>query len=398
MKASNAKTTPIPTWPSWPTTWRFAGGRRRDSVSNLRVGLPKALSLWSTHRFWLGLLLHLGVKPRNIVLSSDTSEAQLRNYAKGRVAVETCFPAKCLSGHVGQLLLGQRRPLDLILCPMIYSLPCFDARKVQDTLTCSRDMGAVESMKSSFLDEGGREDARLLTPFVSLGEPAIAERQLAEALAEPFGVRRRDVVRAARVGFRCLREFDRDMRDRSLEILRRCARRGAPCIGVLGRPYHMDPGIGHRIVDALQREGYPLLWNQYFPDDEALLRWLFAPDLEAGFVSDPLDISDVWPASFSNNTNDILWGAKFAARCPWISCVLRLSSYECGMDQPTYTPVQRIVETSGTLFFKFGDLDATKPSGSVTIRTETVLHYLSERSEAIISKKLARLSPESPLA
>jgi hypothetical protein len=34
----------------------------------------------------------------------------------------------------------------------------------------------------------------------------------------------------------------------------------------------------------------------------------------------------------------------------------------------------------------------------VTIRTETVLHYLSERSEAIISKKLARLSPESPLA
>jgi predicted nucleotide-binding protein (sugar kinase/HSP70/actin superfamily) len=62
--------------------------------------LPKALSLWSTHRFWLGLLLELGVKPRNIVLSSDTSEAQFRRYAKGRVAVESCFPVKCFSAWV----------------------------------------------------------------------------------------------------------------------------------------------------------------------------------------------------------------------------------------------------------------------------------------------------------
>ena len=359
--------------------------------------MPKALSLWSTHRFWLGILLELGVMPRNIVLSSDTSEAQFRKYAKGRVAVETCFPAKCLSGHVGQLLLGQRRPLDLILCPMIYSLPCFFADRVQDTLTCARDMGAVESMKSSFLDEAGSGDTRLLTPLVSLGEPAIAERQLAEALAEPFGVRRSDVVRAVRAGYRELREFDAEMRDRSLEILSRCARQGSPCIGVLGRPYHMDPGIGHRIVDALQRQGYPLLWNQYFPKDDALLRWLFAPDLKAGFVSDPLDISDVWPASFSSNTNEIVWGAKFAARCPWISCVVRLSSYECGMDQPTHTPVQRMIEASSTLFFKFGDLDATKPSGSVAIRTETVLHYLAERSESIILQKRARLPPQCPL-
>ena len=76
-----------------------------------------------------------------------------------------------------------------------------------------------------------------------------------------------------------------------------------------------------------------------------------------------LDISDVWLSSYSGNTNEILWGAKFAARCPWITCVLRLSSYECGMDQPTFTPVQRIVEASGTLFFKFGDLDSTKPTG-----------------------------------
>ena len=64
----------------------------------------------------------------------------------------------------------------------------------------------------------------------------------------------------------------------------------------------------------------------------------------------PFDLGDVWTSSYSANTNEILWGAKFAARLPWVACAVRLSSYECGMDQPTYTP-HAIVEGTGTLFF-----------------------------------------------
>ena len=154
------------------------------------------------------------------------------------------------------------------------------------------------------------------------------------------------------------------MRAKSREILAHCAREGRPCALVLARPYHMDPGIGHEIEGHVQAEGFPILWMQYFPIDEDLLEWLFGPDLEAGRINHPLEVSDVWLSSYSSNTNEIMWGAKVAARVPWITCVLRLSSYECGMDQPTYTPVQKIVEASGTLFFKFGDLDATKPRGA----------------------------------
>jgi predicted nucleotide-binding protein (sugar kinase/HSP70/actin superfamily) len=105
----------------------------------------------------------------------------------------------------------------------------------------------------------------------------------------------------------------------------------------------------------------------------------------------------VWTSSNSSNTNEILWGAKFATRFPWVTCVLRLSSYECGMDQPTYTPTQKIVEATGTLFFKFGDLDSTKPAGSIKIRIETIVHYMAKYSESIIQKKLAQLSAPCPL-
>ena len=124
---------------------------------------------------------------------------------------------------------------------------------------------------------------------------------------------------------------------------------------------------------------------------------MFRPDIEAGHIESPLDVADVWPSSYSANTNEILWAAKFAARMPWVACVVRLSSYECGMDQPTYSPVQQIVERSGTLFFSFQDLDSTKPAGSVKIRVETIAHYLQKHGAEIVAKKKAAAPAGCPL-
>ena len=65
------------------------------------MGIPKALSVWSTHQFWIGLLQALGLDERNIVFSSDTSEEQFRSFGKGRGTVESCYAVKCVSGHYG---------------------------------------------------------------------------------------------------------------------------------------------------------------------------------------------------------------------------------------------------------------------------------------------------------
>jgi hypothetical protein len=35
----------------------------------------------------------------------------------------------------------------------------------------------------------------------------------------------------------------------------------------------------------------------------------------------------VWPSSYSSNTNEILWGAKAAARMPWVACVETIAHY-----------------------------------------------------------------------
>jgi predicted nucleotide-binding protein (sugar kinase/HSP70/actin superfamily) len=336
-----------------------------------------------------------------VAFSSNTSEEQGREYGRGRGTVDCCYPVKCISGHYGELLFGQKRKIDILFSPMIYSLSSFLHGHVMDSLACPRVMAAPENIKAGFIKEKdafAENGIRYVAPLVTLAEPVLVPRQLYDALRDVLeGLTIEETKEAVDEGYRTLAAFNHEMRARSRSVLEWCAREERACIMVLARPYHIDSGIGHEIEADLQACGYPILWVQYFPTDPDLLEWIFAKDLREGIVTTPFDISDVWPSSYSANTNEILWGAKIAARLPWISCAIRLTSYECGMDQPTFTPVQQIVERSGTLFFSFQELDSTKPAGSVKIRVETIAYYLERRSAEIINRKLKAIDEPCPL-
>ena len=390
------------TLPRWFARTPSAAPAPHPSRAKLRIGIPRVLNLWSTHQFWHGLFTALGIDPRHLVFSSDTSEEQGREFGKGRGTVDCCYPVKCISGHYGELVFGQREKLDIVFSPMIYNLPSFLSGHVARSLTCPRVMAAPENIKAGFLKE---RDV-----FAEQGIRYVAPVRVARrAEARPQAALRGPAGRAARA------DAGRDGGGGGRRASGRSRRSPTACAGgrarsssgarardrsailVLARPYHMDPGIGHEIEVDIQAYGYPILWGQYLPLDSDLLDWAFGPDVAAGHIRSPLDIRDVWPSSYSANTNEILWAAKFAARIPWISCVVRLSSYECGMDQPTYTPVQQIVERSGTLFFSFQDLDSTKPAGSMKIRVETITHYLAAHAASIVAKKKAAMPPDCPI-
>jgi len=372
----------------------------RPPKRSLRIGIPRTLNVWSTHQFWFGLFNALGVESRGILFSSDTSEQQFREFGQGRGTVDCCYPVKCLVGHYGELLYGQKKKLDILFSPMIYTLPSFMKGHVVDHLACPRVMAGAENIKAGFTREKdifAEAGIVLLSPFLTMSDRPLLGKQLYESLLPVMpDLTRAEMDNAVDAAFTTLRDYDNTLRSRSYAVLRDCARHNRPCILILGRPYHMDPGLGHEIENDIQGHGYPILWGQYLPLEAELLEWLFAPDLATLAIKHPLDISDVWRSSYSANTNELLWAAKFAARMPWITCAIRLSSYECGMDQPTYSPVQSIVEDSGTLFFSFQDLDSTKPAGAMRIRTETIVHYLREHSTGIISRKRARLPHRTP--
>jgi len=171
--------------PRWFARTPSAAPAPRPSRAELRIGIPRVLNLWSTHQFWHGLFTALGVDPRHLVFSSDTSEEQGRDFGRGRGTVDCCYPVKCISGHYGELVFGQREKLHVVFSPMIYNLPSFLSGHVARTLTCPRVMAAPENIKAGFMKERdvfSEQGIRYAAPFVSLDEPRLVPRQLWEAL------------------------------------------------------------------------------------------------------------------------------------------------------------------------------------------------------------------------
>ena len=128
----------IPTWERWFAPTRSVSSRPR---SELRVGIPRTLNVWSTHQFWLGFLTALGIDPRRVVFSGNTSEEQGRDHGRGRGTVDCCYPVKCMSGHYGELVFGQKRKIDILLSPMIRTMPSFLHGHVANSLLLSAGDG-----------------------------------------------------------------------------------------------------------------------------------------------------------------------------------------------------------------------------------------------------------------
>ena len=56
---------------------------------------------------------------------------------------------------------------------------------------------------------------------------------------------------------------------------------------MIGRPYHLDPGLNHSIPEEFQLLGYPVLSIRSVPKDEAWLSRYFEEDL----VDPPVTVS-----------------------------------------------------------------------------------------------------------
>src|SRR5580692_2696181 len=215
---------PTPMLQRWFAPKPSGQSKRR---SELRVGIPRALNVWSTHQFRLDFLTALGFDPRRIVFSSATSDEQGREYGRGRGTVDCCYPVKCMSGHYGELVFGQKHDIDILLSPMIGSLPSFLNGHVANSLACPRVMAAPENIKAGFLKEQdvfAERGIRYLSPFVSLAEPAIVPRQLHRALAEIIpDITLREVQSAVTAGYTALAACNKQMQDKARQILQWCA-------------------------------------------------------------------------------------------------------------------------------------------------------------------------------
>ncbi len=384
---------PIPTFALTKKTQRRIELMRKRS--DLRIGIPRVLNMYSLAPLFNAYFESLGILHRNIVYSDYTTEKLYKEGVK-RGSIDPCFPGKLAVPHVHNLIytIHENRPLDIIFFPIIADMNS-DLANTQACLACPTSIGTPEVVKAAFTKEKDVFKSKSITfmdTYLNVGIPNLFERQMYNQFKDVLGLTRTENTRAVAAGYKALKHYRSTMRRKAREVIEELETENRLGLVLLGRAYHNDPGINHEILNQFQLAGYPILTVDSLPIDEDILARLFGGEVRTGVISHPMEISDVWKNSFSENTNRKVWAAKYVARHANL-VALEISNFKCGHDAPIYSVIEEIVETSGSPYFSFKDLDENKPAGSIKIRVETIIYFLMRHREDMMkdSENRARI-------
>ena len=137
--------------------------------------------------------------------------------------------------------IGQEHAKNLAALPQVEVVVVCDPRI--ESAEAVRPLVRAKDVTPSPEEAVNRKDV----DAVIICTPTDTHAALIEAAAE--------TGKAVEAGFAALDAYNKQLRAKGREILEWCARNDRPCILILARPYHMDPGIGHEIDADLQARG-----------------------------------------------------------------------------------------------------------------------------------------------
>ena len=307
------------------------------------VGLPLALGMYELGVFWHSFFKTLGYR----VEFSGFSSRGL--YSKGQYSIPSdtaCYPAKIMHGHIEKLI---ERGVDIIFYPCL-------TYNVDESISDNHYNCPVVAYYSELLS-GNMESLRnveFLYPYVNINSEKEFVRGMWNALKGREGIRKKDVVRAANEAYRAYDEWMRSIRvegDRAIAWAREREKR---IMILAGRPYHIDPEIGHGIDRLAANLGFVVV------------------------TEDSLDLSNVRPRV--NVLNQWTYHARLYAAAKYASEnadveLVQLVSFGCGIDAITTDEVRSILESRGKLYTQI-KIDEITNLGAVNIRLRSLLGAL----------------------
>jgi predicted nucleotide-binding protein (sugar kinase/HSP70/actin superfamily) len=230
-----------------------------DSTPKLTIGMPRVLNQFENFPFWNTLLVESGFR---IQLSAPSSNTVFQKGTAHIMSENLCFPAKLVSGHIMNLI---ESGVDRIFLPMVfYEESSFN--DAANSYNCPVVTGYAEVVKNA-IDPQRKYEVPLDMPPVNFKDEKLLKKTCL-AYLENLGVERSVAVRAFEKAQESQRQFKGRVRSVAAEILKNAREDGRPVILLLGRPYHIDPLINHKIPDILIDFGLDVITEDSIPLDD----------------------------------------------------------------------------------------------------------------------------------
>ena len=311
-----------------------------------KLGLPMALSMYEFAPLWHALFTYLGFEVHFSGLSSR------KTYERGRFTIPSdtaCYPAKIMHGHVLELLDAG---IDRIFYPGVtYNV---DEGVSSDHYNCPVVAYYAELLHGNM---DALQNADFLYPYLSMNNAKELAKTLYPTLHALDGsITRRDARNAADAGFAAYRAYTDALRAEGERALALARAEGRRVMILAGRPYHVDPEIGHGIDRLANSLGFAVVTE----DSVCHL----AP-------TQYVKVLDQW--TFHAR---LYRAAYFAARMPDVELV-QLVSFGCGIDAITTDEVRDILERHHKHYTQL-KIDEITNLGAVKIRLRSLLGALEE--------------------
>jgi predicted CoA-substrate-specific enzyme activase len=319
------------------------------------MGIPRGLIFYEDYPFWFSLLTECNIQP---LLSGTTTIAQYEKGIKTIMADNICFPAKLMHGHLMYLI---KKNVDRILYP--YNV--YEKREDKDSVNsynCPIVTGYSDVLKSSIETEelyGIPLDA----PVLNFNDKGLLKKSLVSYLSS-FGIPKSTILRAIDKALAAQLSFEKKIYEKNVELYEKAQQEDKPVIVLVGRPYHSDPLIQHKVSQAIADLGATVLNEDIarfldtsqFEKTEAVAQWAFP--------------------------NRIMNSAKWVAKQNRNVHLMQITSFGCGPDAFINEDIKQILNESGKNLTLL-KVDDVNNIGSLILRSRSLLENIKRVHEAV---------------
>jgi predicted nucleotide-binding protein (sugar kinase/HSP70/actin superfamily) len=313
----------------------------------LTIGIPRVLNQFENFPFWNTLFVECGITVR---LSAPSSNAVFQKGSAHIMSDNLCFPAKLVSGHIIDLI---EAGVDRIFFPMVF----YEETSFSDSANsynCPVVSGYADVIRS-VIDPQRKYDISLDMPAINLDDKKLLKKTCITYLTS-LGIPKGIIRRAFDKALESQRQFKAQVRALAVEILAAARAEARPVILLLGRPYHIDPLINHKIPDILTGYGVDVITEDSIP-------------LEAGQTLDNRHVMTQW-----EYINRYYHAARWVGTQEHVELV-QLNSFGCGPDPFVLEEVRTILGECGkhpTVL----RIDEIESSGSTRLRLRSMMESI----------------------
>jgi len=313
-----------------------------------KIGLPMALGMYELLPLWKEIFENLGFET---VLSGPSTK---KTYEKGQFSIPSdtaCYPAKIMHGHIVELI---EQGADTIFYPCLtYNI---NEKAGDNHYNCPVVAYYSELLKGNMEQ---LQNKKFLYPYLNINSEKSLSKGLYNTLKEHFDLGLSKVKKAVKCGLRAYREYMKQIREQGEKAIEFARKHKKRIMILAGRPYHIDPEIGHGIDKLANSLGFVVV-------SEDSVCHLVEPVA--------VNVLNQWTYHAR-----LYRAAKYAAENPDTELV-QLVSFGCGVDAITTDEVRDILEKENKFYTQI-KIDEITNLGAVKIRLRSLLGALEERGE-----------------